>query len=468
MTTHLLLTTALLCQSLMPSGLTVNGVDLDSIFEPRGTSTARANVGIQVAGVDIAQRYYASTGIEDRIAFNTGWQSAGVDLRQLFRRAGYVVAPVITQHPSHLDATVNQGPYYLECRASGLSKTFQWLKQNPSTMVWEPYTSAHAGSESADIDRLVFDAPIGYDAAGNYRCRVSNSGGLVDSIAAVVTVTMPDVITITAQPGPIIANEGDSRSMSVTATGGGNRSYQWYKDGAAVSGATSSTLSFGSISQADEGTYYVIVSGDNGTDPVQSADAQVLVWAALVVTVQPSDITGNSGGAGSTSCTATGEGGVTYRWLKVGNPSFSQWSQTLSFSSLAAGDAGDYYCEVSDTGTGAFRTAYSDTITVTVNEPLAVVGMEHWTGSSWSSGDPTYSNGVGPYAIRCIASGAGTLYFEWFHNGVQITAPSTGNMSATTDQYVWNPVTFADAGTWVCRVSNAYGHTESSITVTVN
>ncbi len=65
-----------------------SGVDLDSIFAPRGVNTARANVGYRVGGVDLAQRFKASTG-GDNPPSNTGYRSGGTDLRFLFRSISF-------------------------------------------------------------------------------------------------------------------------------------------------------------------------------------------------------------------------------------------------------------------------------------------------------------------------------------------------------------------------------------------
>ena len=73
------------------SGFTVAGVDLDDIFEPIGSTAPRADVGWNVNGVDLAQRYRQSVwGATDQIASDTGYQSGTTDLRYLFRKKGYV------------------------------------------------------------------------------------------------------------------------------------------------------------------------------------------------------------------------------------------------------------------------------------------------------------------------------------------------------------------------------------------
>lgn len=67
----------------MASGYVIAGRgDLDALFMAR-VNAARANVGYQVGGVDIANRYEA-IGSGTPIAA-TGFQSGGVDLASLFR-----------------------------------------------------------------------------------------------------------------------------------------------------------------------------------------------------------------------------------------------------------------------------------------------------------------------------------------------------------------------------------------------
>jgi hypothetical protein len=67
---------------------------------------------------------------------------------------------------------------------------------------------------------------------------------------------------ITAQPTPQTICSNTTLSLSVTATAyaSGTLSYQWRKNGVAISGATSATYSKAGFSSADEGTYDVVIS----------------------------------------------------------------------------------------------------------------------------------------------------------------------------------------------------------------
>lgn len=77
----------------MASGYTSGGVDLDALFAAR-VGTARANVGLQVAGVDLAQRYEAIGAAAASAA--CGYQSGGVDLSSLFLGPGVVAISDLT------------------------------------------------------------------------------------------------------------------------------------------------------------------------------------------------------------------------------------------------------------------------------------------------------------------------------------------------------------------------------------
>jgi hypothetical protein len=65
----------------MASGYKSNQIDLDQIFQPRGSATPVANTGYTVAGVDLSQRYAPrnTTPVPP-----TGFKTAGVDLNQIF------------------------------------------------------------------------------------------------------------------------------------------------------------------------------------------------------------------------------------------------------------------------------------------------------------------------------------------------------------------------------------------------
>lgn len=84
--------------------------------------------------------------------------------------------------------------------------------------------------------------------------------------------------TIAEQPKGASRFVGESVSFSVKAAGTDPLSYQWKLNGKAIAGATSATLSLGSIKSSDAGRYVVTVSGPGGS--IDSNEAVLNVQSA--------------------------------------------------------------------------------------------------------------------------------------------------------------------------------------------
>jgi sugar lactone lactonase YvrE len=114
-----------------------------------------------------------------------------------------------------------------------------------------------ATSSSFVVDRATTDH------AGSYTVIASDSKTSITSNPAIVTVV--PAFRITIQPKNAILSIGQALSLSVNAKGGGSVSYQWYKDGTTIRGATSATYTITRITTGDFGTYTVRVINKNNT-----------------------------------------------------------------------------------------------------------------------------------------------------------------------------------------------------------
>ena len=147
---------------------------------------------------------------------------------------------------------------------------------------------------SAANTALVEDIDSG--AGSSYPLHFTTAGGLVFFTAySSTTGTELRVIdptpwisppTILVDPVSYSGCEGASHDLSVVASGCA-LTYQWFKDGSPVSGATTSILSFASLTAADDGDYTVEVT--SGATTVTSAIATIAVtdMTPPVLTVPP-------------------------------------------------------------------------------------------------------------------------------------------------------------------------------------
>jgi DNA/RNA endonuclease G (NUC1) len=114
-------------------------------------------------------------------------------------------------------------------------------------------------------------------------------GGGGGSSATTTTATAPVIGTQPVASQSV--TEGGSVAFSVAATGNGTLSYQWTKggtnlvDGGTVSGATTATLSLGSLQSSDAGTYACKVTNTlNGTVASTTSSNAVLAVTAPIAT----------------------------------------------------------------------------------------------------------------------------------------------------------------------------------------
>jgi hypothetical protein len=99
--------------------------------------------------------------------------------------------------------------------------------------------------------------------------------------------------SIVSQPQGVPVGAGGAYSLSVLASGTGSLSYQWFKNGAAISGATSPTYRLSRIQPIDAGSYTVQVS--NSVAAVTSSPGALRVYASadIFVSTAGNDATGN-------------------------------------------------------------------------------------------------------------------------------------------------------------------------------
>ena len=113
--------------------------------------------------------------------------------------------------------------------------------------------------------------------------------------SATVLSLAPGAPVITVQPANQTAMMGSNIQFSVVATGAPTPAYQWYRNGTAINGASSASLTLTNVQMTDAGDYTVTISNSSGS--VMSNKATLTVNASA----PPPSSSGGGGGGGATS-----------------------------------------------------------------------------------------------------------------------------------------------------------------------
>jgi hypothetical protein len=278
--------------------------------------------------------------------------------------------------------------------------------------------------------------------AGNYTVAVKNSLGTVTSSPATLTVDAAPVIT--TQPASLTVVAGGSATFSVVATGNPAPSYQWNFAGAAITGATSASLTLSGVQLSQAGSYTVTISNSLGS--VTSKAAVLTVDAAPVITTQPVSQTVVSGANVTFSITTTGYPAPTYQWYLNGAAITGATKATYTITGAKAANAGTYTVKASNSQ----GSATSNAATLVVNVPPAITTQP---------ASQSVSAGV-TVTFSVVATGTPVLDYQWTFDG----SPISG---ATSSSLVLTNVQSANVGNYSVTVSNDAGVVTSK-TVTLN
>jgi sugar lactone lactonase YvrE len=231
---------------------------------------------------------------------------------------------------------------------------------------------------------------------------------------------------ITNQPKSQEILTGGNATFSVSASGTPPLSFQWLKDSAAISNATSSTYTIVGCQPSDSGTYTVLVS--NLVSSTSSSNA-VLTVGPIIITRQPTNTLVGFGYPANLTVTASGLGVLAYQWFKDGTTLSGSVSSNLSIASAAPGDAGNYSVLISSGSD--YRTSSIVSLTVLSYTFGTFAGVAGKYGYANGKGSAARFGGVDGLALDPL----GNLYVaEWNGNNDirKITPDGTVSLVAGT------------------------------------
>ncbi|MEZ4809822.1 MAG: gliding motility-associated C-terminal domain-containing protein [Allomuricauda sp.] len=304
--------------------------------------------------------------------------------------------------------------YNLVANISGLGLKYTWYKDG----------SVVAGP-TVDGDSYAVNTSVN-DFAGNYEVEIEGAGACLERSSAVTITDLGDFEVTRQNEGNIVLLPSQTKTLSVT-TSAISPSYQWYKDGNPISGATNSSVN---INQT--GVYFARVTETSGScsgSPVDSETTTVvspdsfefvIAYAGAYTACQSSDATltlsainAVSNNGAKTDVTSALQSAFSYQWKRNGGAVNGETSKTITVSSVD--DNGAYLLE----GSLDSFNASSNTLDIKLPVDQTLVIAANGT---------VLCDGADPIVLTSSISLTGET-FEWLKNG-QVVDTSSDELTA--------------------------------------
>ena len=345
----------------------------------------------------------------------------------LYGTASASAPPVIVAQPG--SQTVYSG--------SAINFSVGVIGTQPLSFQWRKNGTAISGATQAT---LIFGSVQTADA-GSYSVIVTNPFGTATSSSATLVVNQTVAPSISPLPATINLSYGAYLQIYPSVTGTPFPTLQWKKDGVAITNATGTTYTKGSVTTADNGSYTLTATNPLGTVVSSAAVLTVAPVVPVTITTQPVSVAVALGLPAYLSVSVKGSDPISIQWYRNGQPIVNAYGTTFSISAVTLASGGTYTVRA----TNDAGTVESNPATLTVLPaalPTFQIGSSPTTISAttmyWSLFSPSFYDGSPPYT------------YQWFKDGVAI-------VGATGVTYSKSNLTEADAGNYSFRVTNAAG-----------
>jgi hypothetical protein len=346
--------------------------------------------------------------------------------------SGAATAPSFTTQPSGATISAGGSATFTVVASGTAPLTYQWQKGGATLSGATTASYSVTNAQSAD--------------AGSYTCLVTNSAGSATSNAAALVVNAVVVApTITTAPQNATVTASAAASFTVVAGGTAPLSYQWRRDGTAITGATNATYSITSTQASDAGAYTCVVTNTGGSATSSAATLTVTTAAtAPTITQQPVNATATTGTSATFSVVVSGTTPISYQWRKDGATISGATSASYTITSVQATDAGSYTVVATNTAGSITSSGATLTVSATATTPAITQQPSSTTVTAGAS-----------VSFSVTATGTGTLTYQWKKDGAVLAG-------ATSATYAIANAQSADAAAYTCVVTNSVGSVTSA------
>lgn len=342
---------------------------------------------------------------------------------------------VILKHPQSIDVSLNSSFSLNVTTKSDLPLHYQWYKD--SLVIPGANSPTYSVGKSVEQDQ------------GLYHVVVSNESASLSSYSATVNVSPENsYVKITREPLSKTITSGQPLQLQVEVVGEGPISYQWFKNGLAISGANADTFQIPVSRPSDSGHYQVQVS--NRFSMLESDFASVTISevnlppAEISISVQPQSLRTTATHPFTLSVMASSPEELHYQWFKNDQAISGATEASYTKQSGSILDEGIYHVLIKNQQ----RSIKSHPARVQILPDIAPLTI---TTQPQSLALPAGQ----PLLLMVEATGEDPLVYQWYKDGLQISGAASNTLNIPDA----HP---SDSGEYQVQVSNESSTVKSS------
>jgi len=381
---------ALINQARANAGLAAVGFLNPKLYAAAGTSAFNDITSGSIGA------YSASVGYD----FCTGLGSPNMTNLVTYLAQTNQAAAIVTQ-PSSVSVGVNHTAQFSITAFGYPLPTYQWQRLPAGSSAWTGVSddTVYSGSTTSILGINSSTVSMNGD---QFRCLVSNSGTNLTSTTAFLTVAAATMPSISGLTSTLTFDSGNTLELNPIISGAEPMTYQWSKNGLAISGATTAHFIKSPLTTADAGSYMLTVTNYLGaasftvTATVSQPIAPSISGQATTVTLAPGEQL-------NMAPNVAGAWPMTQHWSKNGTPILGENWSLYSKGNVTTADAGQYTLTATNVaGTATF------TVTVTVNAASNSSSSSSGGGASGGGGG---GGALGEFYILSLALVVGLRRF---------------------------------------------------------
>ena len=303
------------------------------------------------------------------------------------------------------------------------------------TIAYQWFADGAAISGATGSTLLLAQAQVGQ--AISVTASYTDGGGTAENVSSATTAAVANVNDAPSSSVTVSGTPAQGRTLTAANTladvdGLGAIAYQWFADGAAISGATGDSLQ---LSQAQVGqAISVTASYIDGFGTAESVSSATTAAVANVndgpggsVTVSGTPAQGQTLTAANTLADIDGLGSIAYQWFADGAAISGATGDSLQLSQAQVGQEITVTASYID-GFGTTESVASEATEVVDNVNDAA------TGSVTLSGTPAQGQTLTAANTLADVDGLGTISYQWFADGAAISGATGDSLQLSQAQ----------------------------------